>query len=114
MKQRRLVSTYEILGVPHGSKPEVHFDLRVEVFALPSGVYSCRVWIIEEFRIIPTNDEHEKIDVKDREFYADKLLSTEMDAHGFDDIRSDSEEDVKEQALAKIRELFGVGDGEEA
>lgn len=107
MKLLRLVSTYELRGVQYNADKDWRIDLRVEVFE-SSGKFGCRVWSIEEFRIIPLHGKYGEIEVGDGESYADKVLLTEMDALKFDEIRCDSEEEAVRSVVDMIRKLFGI------
>lgn len=110
MDVRRLVSTYEVLGLrPHRSQ-EWRYDVKVEVFSSQAGVFSCRAWIIEQFSILPTSERlaSERQATEGSGLHADKYLAAEMDALKFDEIRGSNEEEVKTKALALIRKLFGL------
>lgn len=110
MDVRRLVSTYEVLGLrPQGTR-EWCYDVKIEVFSSQSGVFSCRAWIIEQFSVLPTSERLANVRLANEggALLADKFLAAELDALKFDEIRGRDEEEVKTKALALIRKLFGV------
>lgn len=105
MDVRRLVSTYEVLGLRPHSSQDWCYDVKIEVFTSQSGVFSCRAWIIEQFSVLPTS---ERLANEESALLADKFLAAELDALKFDEIRGGDEEEAKAKALDLIRKLFGV------
>lgn len=108
MTLHKLVSTYEMRQVAPLGKLDFHCDLRIEVFESETGMFSCQVWIIEEYRIMPTNYEYNNLDPTNPDCYADKLLPAIFDTHGFDEIVCSDEKSVLGEALNIIRKLFKV------
>ena len=100
-----VVKTFDIERlVPKGNK-KLQLTARIEISKNSSSLYSCKVWFLESYRLLPTiHAINDAIDQED--MHCDKDIFTVEDTLNFESIVGSSVDFVECKVVSALESLF--------
>lgn len=105
--QRLLLKTIEIQRLVPKGNSEVELTAKIEIFETAGKKFTCNVWFLECYRILPTCVVLESVDSFDvMSDSSDKSMYTLEESLDFDDWSESSADDLEQRILRELDSLF--------